>query len=123
MKQLKKINYLRGVKDEKERNKKLEEYSNLIAEIGEEKPNKEKTLNYVLSGISFIPAVGEGASIINLLLQVIKDFKLKDKWMLNRIEADKASKEEEVYLLDKLSRVARIEQLYLMMFDKVLFTT
>ena len=95
--------------DEKERNKKLEEYSNLIAEIGEEKPNKEKTLNYVLSGISFIPAVGEGASIINLLLQVIKDFKLKDKWMLNRIEADKASKEEEVYLLDKLSRVARIE--------------
>ena len=43
------------------------------------------------------------------LLQVFQDLKLRDKWIVKRIADNKAIKEEEVYLLDKLNPVARIE--------------
>lgn len=48
--------------------KRISEYNNLIAEIGKEKITLGKSLNYLLSGVGFIPIIGAGASIISLLL-------------------------------------------------------
>lgn len=56
-----------------------------------------------------MPGLGTATTIFGMLLQVFQDLKLRDKWIVKRIADNKAIKEEEVYLLDKLNPVARIE--------------
>ena len=92
-----------------EREQKIREYNNLIAEIGKEKIGMTNILNYILSGAGFIPGVGTGASIVSLILQIFEDLQLKEKWRLEKLKNDNGSTKDEVYLLDRLSRVAKID--------------
>lgn len=92
-----------------ERQKKVAEYSNLMAELGNQKGiSKDSILNYVLTGVGFLPGVGTAASIVGLILQLVEDLKLREKWSFHRIAKQNSNVNEEVYLLDKLSRIARI---------------
>lgn len=94
--------------DSMQQNEKISEYNNLIAEVGKEKNNFGKSLNYILSGVGFIPKIGTGAAIISLLLQLLEDSGVKRRIVKKKIESGSASTADEVYLLDKLSRVAKI---------------
>lgn len=94
--------------DSMQRTERISEYNNLIAEIGKEKITLGKSLNYILSGVGFIPIIGTGASIISLLLQLLEDSGVKRKMVKKKIESGSSSIADEVYLLDKLSRVAKI---------------
>ena len=93
--------------DEQQRNK-ISEYNNLIAEIGKEKISGESFVNYTLGGAGLIPVVGAGASIVSIILQFLKDIGVKRNSVINKFKLDKASTADEVYVLDKLSRVAKI---------------
>lgn len=86
----------------------ISEYNNQIAEIGKEKIIGGKTLNYILSGVGFFPTIGPVASITSLFLELIKDFGVKQKIVERRIRSGSASNADDVYLLDKFSRVAKI---------------
>ena len=96
--------------DTKQQYEKISEYNNLIAEIGKEKIGGENILNYVLGGAGLVPATGTVASIVGIILQVLKDLGVKRKNVINKIEHGEASAADEVYLLDKLSRVAKISK-------------
>lgn len=94
--------------DAKQQSEKISEYNNLIAEIGKEKIGGESVLNYVLGGAGLFPGVGTASSIVSIILQLLKDFGVKRTAVIKKIEQGKASTADEVYLLDKLSRVAKI---------------
>ncbi len=94
--------------DTVQQNKKISEYNNLIAEIGKEKITSNNILNYILSGVGFIPEIGTAASIISVILQLLENFGIKRNIVKKKIETGNATTADEVYLLDKLSRVARI---------------
>lgn len=95
--------------DTNERRAKILEYNNLVAEIGKEKLNPKQTaVNYLLTGTGFLPGVGTVASWISLLLQLLNDLKAKERLARHNIANNKSSIDEDVYLLDKLSRVARL---------------
>lgn len=94
--------------DAKQQSEKISEYNNLIAEIGKEKFGGESVLNYVLGGAGLFPGVGTASSIVSIILQLLKDFGVKGKVVIKKTEQEKASTADEVYLLDKLSRVAKI---------------
>ena len=96
--------------DEQQQCEKISEYNNLIAEIGKENNGKESVLSYVLSGAVLIPGIGTGASIVSIILQLLKDLGIKRNIAIRKIEQGKASTVNEVYLLDKLSRVAKISK-------------
>ena len=94
--------------DVKQQCEKISEYNNLIAEIGKEKIGTDSFLSYILTGAGFLPVLGIPASIISLFLQIVKDMNVGKKLALTKIEHGKASTTDEVYLLDKLSRVAKL---------------
>ena len=93
--------------DAEQRNDKIAEYNNLIAEIGEEKI-KDKIFSYVLTAAGFIPVIGNITSCIEQIIRSYGDLGLKRKHSIKKIEAGIATKDDEVYILDKLSRVAKI---------------
>ena len=94
--------------DQNQQKTKIEEYNNLIAEIGKEHFSVLNGINYVLSGAGFIPVVGTFASIIDLLMQIFSDTGIKKEIVKKKISKGKSTIKDEVYLLDKLSRVAKI---------------
>ncbi len=94
--------------DQDQQKSKIEEYNNLIAEIGKERFTTINGINYVLSGAGFIPVIGTFASIIDLLMQVFSDTGIKKEIVKKKINKGKSTINDEVYLLDKLSRVAKI---------------
>lgn len=91
-----------------QQNQKISEYNNLIAEIGKEKITSHNILNYILSGVGFIPGIGTTASIISVILQLLEDFGIKRNIVKKKFKTGTAVTADEVYLLDKLSRVAKI---------------
>lgn len=98
---------------DQEQAQKIQEYNRLLAEIGQEKFSlKENFPSYVLScaGLVSLPA-----SILGLLLQLFGDLgilkDLKDRSALQAIQKGTATQKQEVYLLDRISRVAQIQLL------------
>ena len=96
--------------DDEQQKDKISEYNNLIAEIGKEKISGESFVNYTLGGAGLIPVVGIGASIMSIILQSLKDLGVKRNIVIKKFEHGKASTADEVYVLDKLSRVAKISK-------------
>lgn len=94
--------------DERKRIETINEYNNQIAEIGKEKFTKENALGYILSGASFIPGIGIVCSVIDILYKILKDSGLKTELVKQRITFGTSSSSDKVYILDKLSRVAKI---------------
>lgn len=109
-----------GNMGELERRSRIADYNNVIAELGEEKEAKlEKTINYVLSGAGFIPIIGTPVSIVSLVKDLIGEINKIQK-IKKKSEIKNAIKKEtkrlhdkefldEVYLLDRLSRIAKIQ--------------
>ena len=94
--------------DQSQQKNKIEEYNNLIAEIGKEHFTAIKGINYVLSGAGFIPVIGTFASIIDIVMQIFSDTGIRKEIVKKKINKGKSTINDEVYLLDKLSRVAKI---------------
>ena len=107
---LKKILQTLSELDDEQQKDKISEYNNLIAEIGKEKISGESFVNYTLGGAGLIPYVGIGASIVSIILQSLKDLGVKRNSVIKKFEHGKASNSDEVYILDKLSRVAKISK-------------
>lgn len=94
---------------ETDRRNRITEYNNLIAEVGKEKLNPGKTvIDYLLTGAGFVPGIGTVASVISLIIQIFDSIGLEGRVAKHKIKNNKASVKEEVYLLDRLSRVAKI---------------
>ena len=89
--------------------KTIKEYNNLIAEIGKENFNSKSALSLLLSGLGLYPNIGELASIIGIIKEVLERFGLKDYFVKSRFKNNTQNKNDEVYILDKLNRVAHIE--------------
>lgn len=92
----------------------IREYSHLLAEIGKEKRGfKQLAPSYLLTGAGFLPVLGMPASLLGILWQVLQDFGLpqhiKEKRIERAILSGKSTTQQEVYLLDRLSRVAKIQ--------------
>ena len=92
----------------------IREYSHLLAEIGKEKRSfKQLAPSYLLTGAGFLPVLGMPASLLGILWQVLQDFGLpqhiKEKRIERAILSGKSTTQQEVYLLDRLSRVAKIQ--------------
>ena len=94
--------------DQGQQKARIEEYNNLIAEIGKEHINKGSVINYILGGAGFLPVVGTAASITSLIMQVFSDVGIKKDIVNKKIIKGKAKTKDEVYLLDKLSRIAKL---------------
>lgn len=94
--------------DEAQRNARITEYNNQIAEIGKERFGAANISNYVLGAAGFFPVVGYIASAISILIQAVKDLGIHRHSVEKRIIDGKATIKDDVYLLDKLSRVAKI---------------
>lgn len=95
--------------DADERKAKILKYNNMVAEIGKEKLDPKQTaINYLLTGTGFLPGAGTVASMISLFIQFMNDLKVKEQQIRRNIADNKSSIDEEVYLLDKLSRIARL---------------
>ena len=94
--------------DESQRIARVTEYNNQIAEIGKEHIGVGNISNYLLGAAGFVPVVGYFASGISILVQAFKDLGIHRHSVEKRIIGGKATIEDEVYLLDKLSRVAKI---------------
>jgi len=92
---------------------KIREYNHLIAEIGKEKITlKNNVPSYILSGAGMMPIIGGPISVVSLFLQILKDLgvlqRLRERSILGKIKNGTATTEQEVYLLDRLSRVAKL---------------
>lgn len=92
----------------------IREYSHLLAEIGKEKRSfKQLAPSYLLTAAGFLPLLGMPASLLGILWQVLQDFGLpqhiKEKQIERAILSGKSTTQQEVYLLDRLSRVAKIQ--------------
>ena len=94
--------------DEAQRNARITEYNNQIAEIGKERFGAANISNYGLGAAGFFPVVGYIASAISILIQAVKDLGIHRHSVEKRIIDGKATIKDDVYLLDKLSRVAKI---------------
>ena len=94
--------------DEAQRNARIIEYNNQIAEIGKERFGTGNISNYVLGAAGFVPVAGYFASAISILIQAFKDLGVHRHSVEKKIIDGKATINDEVYLLDKLSRVAKI---------------
>ena len=101
------LNNISNLSEDKQKQR-ITEYNNLIAEIGEEKIGGKAIMNYVLSGAGFIPTIGTAASIISLLGQIFDDSGIMRELIKRKVSSGNGSVTDEVYLLDKLSRVARL---------------
>lgn len=71
--------------DSMQQTERISEYNNLVAEIGKEKITLGKSLNYILSGVGFIPIIGTGASIASLFLQLLEDSGVKRKMVKKKL--------------------------------------
>lgn len=96
------------------RRKKITEYNNLIAELGEQVDSAgSKILKYVLTGAGFAPVIGTGASVISLVMQILGDIKGLEKThdIRNIQKIGNCAKEdaEAVFLLDRINRIAKIQ--------------
>lgn len=106
--------------NETERRNRISDYNNVIVELGEEKENVPgKTMNYILSGAGFLPGIGTAASIVSLVkdllgeINKIQEINRKDK-IKKAIKTETERKDDkdfldEVYLLDRLSRIAKVQ--------------
>lgn len=94
---------------------KILEYNNLLAELSKQNENVQEHIcatNYMIQLAGFFPKVGIFASGAGLLQNVMKDIKKKQnqKRMEQKLQAGRLETiEDEVYLLDRLSRVAKLE--------------
>lgn len=102
---------------DQEQTRRIQEYNELLAEIGQEKFSlKQNIPSYVLScaGLGF-PSLSTPFSILGILLQLFGDLgvpkALKDRSALRAIQKGTATQKQEVYLLDRISRVAQIQLL------------
>lgn len=97
-----------------EQEKRIREYNHLIVEIGKEKIDlKNNVLSYILSGAGMMPIIGTPISVVNWFIQILKDLgvpqRIREQNILGKIKKGTATIEQEVYLLDRLSRVARLQ--------------
>lgn len=91
-----------------EQEHRINQYNDAILEGGKERPDMKKAgLNYLLAGVGFSP-VGFIGSGVSLFLQILEDAGLRRKRALSRLANGRGNKSDEVFLLDKVSRVAHI---------------
>ena len=97
--------------DIEKRQAQIYEYNNLIAEIGKERITPEKGMDYILTAAGFNPEIGGIISILSAILQVAKPIikNRREKDIIERLANEKSNLKDEVYLLDKLNRVAKIK--------------
>ncbi len=102
-----------------ERKTRISDFNNVIAELGEEKQSlNEKALHYILSGSGILPGIGTITTIFSLVKDLIGEInkiqEVKRKNLIKKvanIETGGKSDNnfvEEVYILDKLSRIAKL---------------
>lgn len=106
---------------------KIEEYNNLIAEAGKEKRSPDKFFNYSLTGATCLEDIAKCCAMIGLPIEsgmfqsismigkmlgafmaALRAYGLEEKFIFDRLNSDYRTVNDEVYILDKLSRVAKI---------------
>ena len=91
-----------------EQEQRISQYNDAILEGGKERPVLKKSgLNYLLAGVGFSPA-GCIASGVSFIIQIMEDAGLRRKRALSRLAKGRSNRTDEVYLLDKVSRIAHI---------------
>ena len=96
--------------DQEQQHNKIAEYNNLIAEIGKENISLKKIPRYVLSAMEFVPGAGKIATAFNLAYELANITGIKRRFIKKKFESGQAEINDEVYILDKISRVAKILQ-------------
>lgn len=103
-------------------NEKIREYNHLLLEISKQ-PDRNSVTDMIMTGMSFVP-MSDRASIATNVFDIlqsmlsqrkpIKEYKDKRnlKWKMEKTEKRKFDQQsvDEIYLLDKIYRVARLQQ-------------
>ena len=94
--------------DQEQQRNQIAEYNNLIAEIGKDNISLKNIPQYVLSAMEFVPGVGKIATVVNLIYELANILGIKRRVIKRKFESGQAEVNDEVYILDKTSRVAKI---------------
>lgn len=100
------------------RHRKINQYNYLLYEIGEQqnKSGKIDWIDYMLGGSGLIPGIGSLFSIISILRSAYKDIAKSEKRkvfdLIDKISEVqmKQMEKEDVYMLNKIDRVARLKK-------------
>lgn len=103
-------------------NEKIREYNHLLLEISKQ-PDRNSATDMIMTGISFVPMSEKAsiaANVFDILRSILSERKpireCKDKrnlkWKIEKAEKRKLDQQsiDEIYLLDKIYRVARLQQ-------------
>ena len=102
--------------NKEERKMKINEYSKMILEIGEQNDRKKPDIiNYLLSVGGLAPVIGTVSSILAILKSVYGDFLQSEKKEVSKL-IDKLSKQscskierDDIYILSKIDRIANLK--------------
>ncbi len=104
---------------DKQRRVAISDYNNIISELSEQRENTlEKLPKYCLTGAGFLPVVGDTFSAFSFFKDALADTKSakekKDKRIIRKVTEKELGRNdnpyiEDVYVLDKLCRVAKLK--------------